>query len=182
MENKSNTMLKSAMTWGLVLGVALVIFSLILYIVNILKPPFWVSLINYLVIIGGIVLGVKKYRDDDLGGEISYGKAFGFGVLICVFAALISAVYTYLLITVIDTEYMSKLMAITEEELLNKGLPEEQIDAAMAMSKKFTSPLFITISSVIGMGLIGAVFSAIVAIFMKKEKPIFDNPTDAKSE
>mgnify|MGYP001572411810 FL=1 len=106
MESKSNPMYKSAMTSGLIVGIALVVFSLLIYIMGVVKPPFWVSLLQYVIIIGGIIYGTKKFRDDDLGGEISYSKALGFGILICVFASIIMGVYMILLMTVIDPEFM----------------------------------------------------------------------------
>lgn len=182
MEPKSNTMLKSAMTSGLFLGIALVVFSLIIYVMGVIKPPFYVSILQYLIIIGGIIYGTKKYRDDDLGGEISYSKALGFGVLICVFAAVISGIYTILLMTVIDPEYMSKLMSVIEEEYAKSGLSEEQIEAAMKMVGKMQSPVFMAISTIIGFAFMGTIFSLVTSAFLKKEKPIFENPTEQKPE
>lgn len=182
MESKGNTMLKSSMTSGLILGIALVVFSLVIYIMGIIKPPFWVSLLNYVIIIGGIVWGTKKYRDEDLGGEIAYSKALGFGILICVFASIISGIYTILLMTVIDPEYINKLMTVLEEEYVKAGLTEDQIDAAMSMVKKMQSPIFMALSSVIGFAFMGAIFSLVTSAFLKKEKAIFENPTEQKPE
>jgi len=182
MEPKSNPMLKSAMTSGLILGIALVVYSLILYILGVIKPPFWVGLINYAVIIGGIIYGTKKYRDDDLGGEISYSKALGFGILVCVFASIISGIYMILLTTVIDPEYMTKMLSAFEEEYVKMGMTEEQIDASMKMMTKMQSPIFMAVSSVIGFAFMGTIFSLITSAFLKKEKSIFETPSDTKQE
>lgn len=182
MEPKSNPMYKSAMTSGLILGIALVVFSLIIYIMGVIKPPFWVSIIQYLIIIGGIIYGTKKFRDEDLGGEISYSKALGFGVLICVFAAIISGIYTVLLMTVIDPEFMNKMMSVVEEEYVKMGMSEEQIDAAMKMFTKMQSPLFMAISTVIGFAFMGTIFSLVTSAFLKKEKSIFTDSTEQKPE
>jgi len=182
MESKSNPMFKSAMTSGLILGIALVVFSLIIYVLGIIKPPFWLSLLQYGIIIGGIIYGTIKYRDEDLNGEISYSKALGFGVLICIFAAVISGIYTILLITVIDPEYITKLMSVMEEELVSKGMPEEQIEASMKIFSKMQSPLFMAISSVVGFAFMGTIFSLVTSAFLKKEKSIFNTPTDTKQE
>jgi hypothetical protein len=182
MEPKSNPMLKSAMTSGLIMGIALVIFSLFIYIIGIIKPPFWVSLIQYVIIIGGIVYGTIKFRNEDLGGEISYSKALGFGILICVFASIISGIYTILLMTVIDPEYMTKMMSAIEEEYVKLGLSEEQIDASMKMVSKMQSPIIMAITTVISFAFMGTIFSLITSAFIKKENPIFDNPTAPKQE
>ncbi len=179
MENKGNTMLKSSMTYGLILGIALVVFSLITYIMGVVKPPAWVSVINIVIMIGGVFYGIKKYRDEDLGGEITYGKAVGYGILICVFAAVISSIYTLLLVTVIDTEYINKILAMQEEEMVNKGIyTDEQIDLGMQYARKFTSPVILTISGLFSGAFFGTIVSLILAIFLKKEKPLFDKPAD----
>jgi len=170
------------MTSGLILGIALVVFSLVLFIMGVIKPPFYVSILQYLIIIGGIIYGTKKYRDDDLGGEISYSKALGFGVLICVFASVISGVYLILQMTVIDPEYISKLMSVIEEEYMKAGLSEEQTDAAMKIVSKMQSPIFMAISSVVGFAFMGTIFSLVTSAFLKKEKSIFENTTETKQE
>ena len=182
MEPKNNPMLKSAMNSGLILGIALVVYSLIIYIVGVIKPPFWVGIINYLLIIGGIIYGTKKFRDDDLGGEISYSKALGFGVLICVFASIISGIYTILLTTVIDPEYMTKLISAIEEEYVKAGLSEDQIETTMKIVGKMQSPLFMAISTIIGFAFMGTIFSLVTSAFLKKEKSIFENTSEQKTE
>ena len=170
------------MTSGLFLGIALVVFSLIIYMMGVVKPPFWVSLVQYLIIIGGIVYGTKKFRDEDLGGEISYSKALGFGILICIFASVISGIYTVLLMTVIDPEFVNKMMAVLEEEYVKAGLSEEQIDAAMKMVSKMQSPIIMAVTNVIGFAFMGTIFSLITSAFIKKEKPIFETPSEPKTE
>ncbi|MEY1639759.1 DUF4199 domain-containing protein [Tenuifilum osseticum] len=173
MEKQGNPMLKHSMNYGLIMGVALIILSLITYLAGIVKPPFWVSIINYAIIIGIIVWGTKKYRDEVLEGAITYGNALGFGVLITLFAGVIVAVFTYIQITLIDPDFVSKMLAIAEEELVKRGMPDEQIEMAIEMQKKFMSPLIMTISSLLGMVVMGFIFSLITSIFLKKEKSSF---------
>ena len=182
MEPKSNPMYKSAMTSGLIVGIALVVFSLLIYIMGVVKPPFWVSLLQYVIIIGGIIYGTKKFRDDDLGGEISYSKALGFGVLICVFASIIMGVYMVLLMTVIDPEFMNKMISVIEEEYVKMGMSEDQIDAAMKFVSKMQSPLFMAISTVFTFAIMGTIFSLVTSAFLKKEKSIFETPSEQKPE
>lgn len=182
MEPKSNTMYKSAMTSGLIVGIALVVLSLLIYIMGVVKPPFWVSLLQYVIIIGGIIYGTKKFRDEDLGGEISYSKALGFGVIICLVAAIISGIYTILLMTVIDPEFISKLMSVMEAELVSKGMPEEQIEATMKIMSKMQSPIIMSVTAVISLTFMGTIFSLVTSAFLKKEKSLFENPSEQKPE
>lgn len=182
MESKSNPIYKSAMIYGLFVGIALVVLSLLTYIMGVIKPPFWVSLIQYLIIVAGIVYGTIKFRDEELGGEISYSKALGFGVLICVFAAIVSGLYMIIFMTVIDPEFMNKMMAVIEEEYIKAGLSEEQIEAAMGMVSKMQSPVILAITNIVGFAFMGTIFSLVTAAFLKKEKSIFDTTSEPKTE
>ncbi len=173
MENQGNPMLKHTMNYGLIMGVILVIVSLVTYLFGVMKTPTWVNIINYAIIIAIIVWGTIKYRNEVLGGSITYGNALGFGVLITLFAGIIVAVFTLLLATVIDPDYADKLLVMAEEEMVKTGIPDEQMEMALDMQKKFMTPVFISLSSLFGMVLMGFIFSLITSIFLKKEKSPF---------
>lgn len=182
MEPKSNSLVKGAMTSGLILGLALIVFSVVLYILGIYKPPTWVGILNYVLIIGGIFYGQKKFRDDELGGYISYGKALGTGVLVALFASIIYGVYFYLLTAVIDPGYMDQIYAATEEALLEKGNSEDQVEQMLDAAKQYMTPIMLLVSSVIGFVFWGTIFALITSIFVKKNEPMFLGTTETKEE
>lgn len=174
MEAKKDNTMKNAMTYGLIMGLGLVVVHVIQYMMDVYKTPFWVSLINYAIIIGVIVYGTIRFRDDELEGYISYGKAMGIGVLISLFASIVYGLYFFLLTSVFDPEYMSKLHAMIEEMYIEMGMSDDQIEAAMSMVKRFQSPIITVISSVFSFVFMGTIFSLITSIFLKKEKPLFE--------
>jgi hypothetical protein len=176
MEAKKDNTMKSAMTYGLILGLALIVLHVVQYIMGVYKPPFWVSLINYGAIIGIIVYGTIRFRDDELEGYISYGKALGFGVLMSLFASIIYGLYFFLLTNVIDPTYMESMWAMIEETYVEMGMSDDQIEAAMSIVKKFQSPLIMVFSSIFSFVFMGTIFALITSIFLKKEKPLFDEP------
>ncbi|HPX06012.1 MAG TPA: DUF4199 domain-containing protein [Tenuifilaceae bacterium] len=182
MEPKSNSLVKGAMTSGLILGLALIVFSVVLYILGIYKPPTWVGILNYVLIIGGIFYGQKKFRDDELGGYISYGKALGTGVLVALFASIIYGVYFYLLTAVIDPGYIDQIYAATEEALLEKGNSEDQVEQMLDVAKQYMTPIMLLVSSVIGFVFWGTIFALITSIFVKKNEPMFLGTTETKEE
>jgi hypothetical protein len=150
MEPKNNNIFKSAMNYGLILALALILFHLVQYVMDIYKPPFWVSVLNYAVIIGGIVYGTLRFREDEMGGYISYGKSLGIGVLICFFASIIYGFYFFLLTTVIDPSYMDSLHRVIEETYLEMGFDDDKVEMMMEAVKKFQSPLIMVLSSIFG--------------------------------
>lgn len=171
---EGNNKFKSAMVYGLYLGLALVFMNIIQYVLDVYNPPFWVGLITYAVVIAGIVYGQINYRNKELGGFISYSQCLGFGVFISLFAAIIYGFYFAVLIGVIDTTYMDKMMEVIIEKYQEAGLSDDQIEAAMDMVKKFQNPIITVVSSVFSFVFMGTLFSLITSIFIKKEKPLFE--------
>ena len=167
---------------GLILGLALVIYTLLLYF---LDQTFNTSLgyVSYLIIIIGLVLGIKSFRDDARGGIMSYGQGVGAGTVIGLYAGIIGAIFTYLLYTVIDPDLMGKLLTFTEEKLIETGrVPEEMMDQTMEFQKKLMAPWIMSISAVIGTVFFGVVVALIACIFLKKESTPFQQEATVPEE
>ncbi|OQY03449.1 MAG: hypothetical protein B6I20_05045 [Bacteroidetes bacterium 4572_117] len=167
MENKPNVW-KNALNWGVIVGVVMVIYSLIMYFLD-LSLEKWVGWVSYVLLIGGIVYSTIQYRDNVLGGAISYAQALGFGVLISLFAGIISGVYSYLLMAVIDPELIGKIMEMAQEQMLSQGLTDEQVEQAMEMQKGFMKPGVMALITIPSLTFMGFIFSLITSIFLKKE-------------
>ena len=72
---------------------------------------------------------LKSYRDNFMHGQITYGQSVGAGVIICLYYAIIMAVFTYILYTVIDPGLIAKQLAYAEEAMRAKGnLTEAEIE------------------------------------------------------
>jgi len=167
---------------GLILGLALVIYTLLLYF---LDQTFNKSLgyVSILIIIIGLVLGVKSFRDDARGGIMSYGQGVGAGTVIGLYAGIIGAIFTFLLYEVIDPDLMGKLLTFTEEKIAETGrVPEEMIEQTMEIQKKFMAPWIMSISAVIGTVFYGVVVSLIASIFLKKEGTPFQQEATVPEE
>lgn len=171
-----NAIYKTTATWGLVLGIALVLFSLIPYIFGVYSLPKSLNLLQWLVIIGGIVIGQIKYRDGDLDGYISYGRAFGAGMLVMIWATIIYGVYFVSLVKIIDPQYMEKMLVAQAETLYDAGYTEEMVEMVISASSNM-SPVVMFVSAILGNALLGLIISLISSAFIKREQPMF-SPTD----
>ena len=174
MEEKKVNILRSAMSFGLMLALVLIVIHLVQYLMDVYKPPMWVNILTYAAIVGGIVYGTIRFRNDELGGYITYGKALGFGVLLSLFASIVYGFYNYLLTAVIDPSYMEGVYRMLEETYLEMGMDYDQVETMMETVKKFQTPLMMVFSSVFGFTFMGTVFSLITSIFLKKEEPLFE--------
>ena len=118
---------------------------------------------------------VKSYRDNYLHGYITYGQAVGAGVVIFIYYAVISAIFTYILFKFIDPDLTAKQLAMTEEILLQKGVPQEAIDAGMSVQRKMMVPEIMAPFSILGNIFTGVIMSLLAAIFVRKEgNPLID--------
>ncbi len=160
-------LLKNSMNFGALNGVAIIIVSLLIYLIGI-KQNFAISLIIYAINILFIVLGTKYLRDQHLQGQISYGKSVGSGVLISLFMSIIVAFYIFIFFKLMAPAEMDKIFEQQEEVLYSQGLPEDQIEMSIEMAKKFTTPFTMAIGTVFSYTFLGLLFSLVTAAFIKK--------------
>jgi len=175
MENKPNVW-KNALNGGLILGIVLIIYSILMYFLD-LSLEKWVSWVSYILLIAGIVYFTIQYRDHVLGGTISYAQALGFGVIISLFASVLSAIYSYVFFTFIDPDFIGKIIEMQQTEMLNQGLTEDQVEQSMEMIKGFMTPGVMVAISIPTLTFVGFIFSLITSIFLKKEgaAEVFDD-------
>ncbi|MHA7110019.1 DUF4199 domain-containing protein [Sunxiuqinia elliptica] len=177
MEQKS-TFWKSAMTLGLYLAIALILYNVVLYVLgeNMNKT---LGLITYVIMGAGIYWCQLNYRNNELGGYIEYSKALGFGVAVMLFAGVLNALYTVILLKV-DPSIMEQVRIMQEEAMLQQGMSEEQIEMAGEMMSKFQSPIVIVISSLFTFAFIGFLISLVTSIFIKRkqEEDAFEEAMD----
>lgn len=168
MENQKVSPWKANLNWGLILGFVSVIYTAILYF----SDQMFNQKLGYLSILLMVVLlffGIKAYRDQYKGGFIKYGQAVGAGVIISLYASIISAIFTLLLYKLIDTDLVNKLYAFSEQRMIDRGTPEEQIDMAMNFTKIFLNPYIMAVMAIVNGVFVGLIISLIEAIFLKKE-------------
>jgi len=170
---------KANLTNGLIMGLIGIVFSLVVYFLDLTFN----KSIGYIFLLISVFLlyyFIKSYRDNYLHGQITYGQSVGAGVIIFLYYAIISSIFTYILYTVIDTDLTNKLLAYTEEQTIKSGkVPEGSIDTVMAFQKKFLKPgIMVLVGFFINM-FFGTIISLIVSIFTKKEgNPLIETPSN----
>jgi hypothetical protein len=177
MEQKVNVW-KANLTNGLILGLTGVVYSLVMYFLDLTFNQVQ-SYVFIVIQIALLYFLLKSYRDNYMHGQITYGQSFGAGIIICLYSAIIAAIFTYLLYTVIDSGLTEKQLAFAEEKMLEKGVPQEAVDAGMAIQRKIMKPEIMAPFSILANMLWGTIISLIVSIFIKKEgNPLIDTPAN----
>jgi len=165
---------KTNLTNGVILGMAGVIYSLLMYFLDLTfnETQGYIFMVIQVALLAYLL---KSYRDNYCFGNITYGQSVGAGVIISLYAAIISAVFLYLLYAVIDPGLVDKQLALVEETIMARGLPQAAVDKAMAIQRKLLKPEIMAPISIFGNMFWGLIISLIVSVFIKKEgNPLID--------
>jgi len=169
MEEKKSVVSVSLM-YGIYLGLALIAYSLLMFVLDVDRESkiMWVS---YLIMAAGLFWAMVSVRDKYFGGFISYGKAFATGFWTALFAAIIGALFTYIYVIYLDPGMIDDILLKAEESMLegNPNISDEQLEQALSMTEKFTSPVMITVFAFLANVIFATILSLIIAIFAKRE-------------
>ncbi|MBB6612549.1 DUF4199 domain-containing protein [Pontibacter sp. Tf4] len=176
MDNYSQTQQPSvtsvALKYGLITALVSIVYTLIIMVLD-MSDNRWLSALSFIIMIAGIVLAMKEYRTLN-GGFMSYGQGLGIGTLVSAISGLLSGIFMWIYTTFVDTEYMGRMRDKQIDALLDQGMTDEQVDAAMSMSEKFQGPLALILGGLIGAVVIGFLLSLILSAIMKRNRPEFE--------
>jgi hypothetical protein len=167
-ENKS--VVSASLMYGIYLGLALIAYSLLMFVLDI-DHESKLTWFSYLIMAGGLFWAMVSVRDNYFNGFVSYGKAFGIGFWVVLFAAVITSLFTYIYFHYLDPGMIDEILLKAEEAMLegNPNISDEQLEQTLAMTEKFTSPLMISVWAFIANVIFGTILSLIIAIFAKRE-------------
>ncbi|HNQ62272.1 MAG TPA: DUF4199 domain-containing protein [Bacteroidia bacterium] len=174
MENP-RTQTKVAMTYGAYYGLAGALVFLLFYFMGTDIQSRVPQYVGYVIMIIFIIMGIKNYRDEDLGGSISYGKSLGTGILIATFGGVITGAFTILFFTVIAPDMLERIITASQEKMLEQGMDENSMQMAMEYTRKFMTPTWMFVFSILGSAFMGLLFSLIISVFMKKDQTPFQS-------
>lgn len=164
---------KTILNYGVIFGLISTMIGVIMYVTNAYLNPHWAySLVNFFVFVIMVTWGIKAFKAEN-DGFLALGQALKVGVGIALVGGIITAIWSLLLMTVIQPDYMEQMAAVQQEQMVERfpDMSEEQRDQATAMGSTFQSPwVVISISLVVNLflGLVIALFAGLV---MKQKRP-----------
>ncbi|WP_423818328.1 DUF4199 domain-containing protein [Salinimicrobium sp. TIG7-5_MAKvit] len=164
---------KFVLNYGLLLGVALVVVGVIMYVTNNHLAPHWsFTVITLALLIAFMVYGIRAFKTEN-GGFLSLGEAIKVAVGIGLIAAIIGGIWSIVLSTVIEPDYMSQMMEMQREQIVEQypDMGEAQVDNALEMGAAFQSPWIIFASGLVLYMLGGLIIGLIAGLIMKENRP-----------
>lgn len=167
---------KFVLNYGVLLGILSIIMGVVMYVTNAyLSPSFIYTVIGFLILVVVITLAIKAYKAEN-GGYLGLGEALKVGIGVAVIGGIISAIWSFILMNYIEPDFMSQMMELQREQMVetNPDMTESQLEAAMEMGAKFSSPWLLLAIALIGNLFFGLIISLVVGLIMKKENPYKD--------
>ncbi|MBC3540755.1 DUF4199 domain-containing protein [Rufibacter sediminis] len=158
--------------YGVITAFISIIFSLILYVTG-LHTNKGLSYASMIIPIIGIVLAYNYFKKEN-GGFMSYGQGLGTGTIVTAVSGVLSGLFTYIYLKFVDPNVLEQIRNSSIEEMENKGMSDEQIEQAVSMTEKFTTPEMMLVMGLIGAVILGFFLSLIIAAIMKRSRPEFE--------
>lgn len=171
--NFKSTKLQAAMKYGGITGGAAVLSTIMFYLRgNLMESNF--SSVNGMILIVGITIFTRRYRDKFLGGTINFGKAFNFGFLITLFhSGLIGLLYYTLYNS--DASLIQTITIQAEENFANWNFSDQELDMMLEIIPKVYTPFVLSFSQFIGNVIFGSIIALITAAFSKRNGNPFED-------
>ncbi len=169
---KQPSVMAVALKYGFLFGLIGVIYQVIIMVTD-LGDSRWISSLAYLIMVVGIVLAMKSYKESNYG-YMSYGQGLGIGTSLSALFGFLTGLFTWIYTSFIDTEYMGRMMEKQREQMILQGMTDEQIDAGMAMAQNFTGPVTIILGGLVMTMIFGFILSLLISAVMKNSRPEFE--------
>ncbi|MEO1263655.1 MAG: DUF4199 domain-containing protein [Bacteroidota bacterium] len=131
--------------------------------------------VSMILALSVIFLGIKSYRDQDLGGEISFGKAFKVGVLITLVASAFYIIGWMIYYHATDgaADFMNQYMEASVTKMEAAGSSLEEINAfkkqSMEFAKTYENPLVMAGVTLMEIFPVGLVITLASSLILKKQ-------------
>lgn len=166
----NNTIKKAAASYGLILGVVTIAYSILMLFAGFTNSTF--TFWGYQVLMAvSIAYAIKKYKEEINEGYISYGQALKFGIFLSLFSGIIQGFYVYIYYSYLAPEEMTVMVHGMQDVLINMGKSDQEVEIASSMMSPSYYAFVIIIKEIIK----GFFFSLIIAGFLKKDKSIFED-------
>ena len=163
----------NAIKYGLIISVISILISLIYYIFDIEMFNTMSMIANMVIglLVGVLffIIGIKNFRNNGLGGKITFGQAFLQGLTIGIIGYVIIAIYNYVFNAFIAPEWGPNQVEGFYNWMEGFGLPDEALDEAVEEFKESMTPIGMTLSTLKSGAFMSVIVSLIVAASIKKD-------------
>ncbi len=164
--------LKHAVKYGVISGLILIAISTALYASGASNFEMMAIIANGLVTYGVIIFftiySIKKTRDLEFGGSISYIQALIVGFVMLLISGYLGNLFSFILTNYIDPDYMLQQIDNFVDAWEGK-MPEDMLDETVAKMEASMDPVKNFFRSLYVTPITSLIISAIVSLFGRKK-------------
>jgi hypothetical protein len=121
-------------------------------------------------------MALKAVREENPHQALTYGQGVGAGFLISLMSSVMSAIYTFIHLKFINTNFADYQIEVLRQRWVEAGLGDAQMEQAENMTRMMMGP-GISAGFALIMGCVfGLIISLIVAAFVKRPAPAGAEP------
>lgn len=169
----SKTILKYGLIGGAIITVLMMV-SLFL-MMNFISYDFG-KVVGYLTMLLGfstIYLAIKHIRDNQLGGSIRFGKAFGIGILVTLTVTVIYVSTWMIYVSINGDAFLDTFFQRALDDIQNSGKTAEEINLEIAAMKEsmelYKNPLVQLVFTFLEIFPVGLLVTIISATILRKK-------------
>ncbi len=164
-----NIQLRHTLIYGAIIGGTITFYQVLLYVFGMTNNKTLENVTLFLFVLG-VYITVKRFRDGESEGVISFKKAFTTGFLTCLVIGIIGAVYTYFQVKYLSPNLLEEIIELSQERLLNRRASDSHVELQSAFMDKMITPAFVAFASVFSSLFWGSVMSLLVAALLKRDE------------
>lgn len=162
--------------YGVLLGVIMLLFQVILYVTDNFLAPHWsLGILSFVIMVVITVAGLKTFKKSN-DGYLKLGQALKIGVGIALISGIVGIIWTILLTQVLEPNYTDLALGAVRDQIVEQypDMSDTQIEQALSFQENFTKLGFMIPISIILSVFFGFIVSLISGLVMKKDNPYTD--------
>jgi len=161
-----------ALKHGLITGIAAVLLEMAAMHYSV--EPTTIGTITRFIFITGLLLAMHDYKHNLQNGYLRYKQGLRLGILTGIVYGAVYGIYMCLFLTYISPDMLQELAQALKDNLDAESYSSEEVEAYNEMVARFTTPIVFGLSMVFGHLILAVLFSAILAVFVRREEEILE--------
>lgn len=118
----------------------------------------------------GIYFGIRAYRNRERAGKINFWQGVLAGVVISVFAGLVTALFTFAYLQYLNPGFVDYMVNLNRQTMIQHGATDVQIQSNEIVTREMFRPIPQAMRAFGGYLAAGSLFSLIIAGLLKTKK------------
>jgi len=174
MEHETISSKKIMTTYGIGLGITLILISVLMYVTGMVyEGKNWPMVVYYLLFPAVLILGIYSYKKKN-NGFLTLTDALKVGMAIAAISGLVYALYNIIFNYFIEPDFVEQMAEVTRTKLMeNPNITEEQIEMSLKWGKKMGGPIFGGAFFILMSVFFGFIYSLISGLIMQKKEELY---------